>query len=173
VTAPTRFVTANGIRYAYRRFGAETGTPLVFLQHFRGGMDHWDPAVTDGLAANRPVILFDNTGVASSSGQTPDTVEAQADDAAALSASTRPGKGAVLSRRPAPLEKSSPQVSWMRSARWDHVLRDRVLAVQGAPEAADGSIGAPATRDGEGGGTAGAAARERCPASPVGRTGPL
>lgn len=84
MTAPTRFVTANGIRYAYRRFGAETGTPLVFLQHFRGGMDHWDPAVTDGLAANRPAILFDNTGVASSSGQTPDTVEAQADDAAAF-----------------------------------------------------------------------------------------
>ncbi|WP_210585402.1 alpha/beta fold hydrolase [Streptomyces sp. GESEQ-35] len=84
VTAPTQFVTANGIRYAYRRFGTETGTPLVFLQHFRGGMDHWDPAVTDGLAANRPVILFNNTGVASSSGQTPDTVEAQGDDAAAF-----------------------------------------------------------------------------------------
>jgi pimeloyl-ACP methyl ester carboxylesterase len=47
-------------------------------------MDHWDPAVTDGLAANRPVVLFDNTGVAGSSGQTPDTVEAQADDAAAF-----------------------------------------------------------------------------------------
>ena len=42
-TAPTRFVAANGVRYAYRRFGAETGTPVVFLQHFRGGMDHWDP----------------------------------------------------------------------------------------------------------------------------------
>ena len=84
VTAPTQFVTANGVRYAYRRFGGGTGTPTVFLQHFRGGMDHWDPAVTDGLAANRPVILFNNTGVASSSGQTPDTVEAQADDAAAF-----------------------------------------------------------------------------------------
>ena len=83
-TAPTRFVTANGVRYAYRRFGAEAGPPVVFLQHFRGGMDHWDPAVTDGLAANRPVILFNNTGVASSGGQTPDTVEAQADDAAAF-----------------------------------------------------------------------------------------
>jgi pimeloyl-ACP methyl ester carboxylesterase len=82
VTAPTQFVTANGIRYAYRRFGVENGTPLVFLQHFRGGMDHWDPVVTDGLAANRPVILFDNRGVAGSSGETPDTVEAQADDAA-------------------------------------------------------------------------------------------
>jgi pimeloyl-ACP methyl ester carboxylesterase len=47
-------------------------------------MDHWDPAVTDGLVGNRPVILFDNTGVAGSSGQTPDTVEAQADNAAAF-----------------------------------------------------------------------------------------
>jgi pimeloyl-ACP methyl ester carboxylesterase len=83
-TAPTQYVEANGVRYAYRRFGTETGTPVVFLQHFRGGMDHWDPAVTDGLAANRPVVLFNNTGVASSSGQTPDAVEAQADDAAAF-----------------------------------------------------------------------------------------
>lgn len=82
VTVPTQFVTANGIRYAYRRFGAETGTPLVFLQHFRGGMDHWDPAVTDVLAENRPVILFDNRGVAGTSGETPGTVEAQAEDAA-------------------------------------------------------------------------------------------
>ena len=47
-------------------------------------MDHWDPALTDGLAANRPVILLDNTGVAGSSGQTPDTVGAQADNAAAF-----------------------------------------------------------------------------------------
>lgn len=81
VTAPTQYVTANGIRYAYRRLGSGTGTPLVFLPHFRGGMDHWDPAVTDGLAAGRPVILFNNAGVASSGGQTPNTVEAQADAA--------------------------------------------------------------------------------------------
>ena len=84
LTAPTRFAEAGGIRYAYRRFGAGTGTPLVFLQHFRGGMDHWDPLVTDGLAAGRPVILFDNAGVAGSSGQTPDTFEALADAAAAF-----------------------------------------------------------------------------------------
>ena len=62
LSAPTRYVEADGIRYAYRRFGASTGTPLLFLQHLRGGMDHWDPAVTDGLAANRPFILFDNAG---------------------------------------------------------------------------------------------------------------
>lgn len=82
VTAPTQFVEANGIRFAYRRFGEEGGVPLLFLQHFRGGMDHWDPAVTDGFARERPVILFDNTGVASSSGETPDTFDAMAEDAA-------------------------------------------------------------------------------------------
>ncbi len=64
ITAPTLFVEANGIRYAYRRFGSEHGTPLLFLQHFRGGMDSRDPLVTDGLAQGRPVILFNNAGVA-------------------------------------------------------------------------------------------------------------
>src|ERR1700676_4103502 len=82
VTAPTQFVEANGIRFAYRRLGREGGTPLLFMQHFRGGMDHWDPAVTDGFAENRPVVLFDNAGVASSSGETPDTIDAMAEHAA-------------------------------------------------------------------------------------------
>ena len=82
VTAPTQFVEASGIRFAYRRFGLEVGTPLLFMQHFRGGMDHWDPAVIDRFAANRPVILFNNAGVASSSGETPDTIDAMAEHAA-------------------------------------------------------------------------------------------
>src|SRR5258708_419632 len=67
--APTQFVDADGIHFAYRRFGKGGGTPLVFMQHFRGGMDHWDPAVTDRFAEHRPVILFDNTGVAASTGE--------------------------------------------------------------------------------------------------------
>ena len=74
VTAPTKFVETDGTRFAYRRFGAGRGVPLLFIQHYRAGMDHWDPAVTDGFAASRPVILFDNAGVADSSGETPDTV---------------------------------------------------------------------------------------------------
>jgi pimeloyl-ACP methyl ester carboxylesterase len=82
VTAPTQFVETNGIRFAYRRFGQEGGTPLLFMQRFRGGMDHWDPAVTQGFADRRPVILFDNAGVASSSGETPDTIDAMAEHAA-------------------------------------------------------------------------------------------
>jgi len=75
-------VEAAGIRFAYRRFGADKGVPLLFIPHYRAGMDHWDPAVTDGFARSRPVILFDNAGVSGSSGETPDTMEAMADRAA-------------------------------------------------------------------------------------------
>src|SRR5882672_5642807 len=107
-TAPTQFVEANGIRFAYRRFGkvpdfdpelfidgidppywAELndsigGVPLVFNQHFTGTMDHWDPAVTDGLAKDREVILFDNAGLSSSSGAVPTTFEEMGADAIAF-----------------------------------------------------------------------------------------
>src|SRR6202049_1311810 len=70
-TALTQYVEADGIRFAYRRFGKPGGVPLVFNQHFTGTMDHWDPAVTDGFAKEREVILFDNAGVSSSSGDVP------------------------------------------------------------------------------------------------------
>jgi pimeloyl-ACP methyl ester carboxylesterase len=73
-TAPTQFVEANGIRFAYRRFGKPGGIPLVFNQHFTGTMDHWDPAVTDGFAGDREVILFNNAGVSSSSGKVPASI---------------------------------------------------------------------------------------------------
>jgi len=82
VFAPTQFVEANGIRFAYRTLGVDAGTPLLCIPHFRAGMDHWDPAVTDGLAADRRVILFDGAGVAGSGGETPDTIEAMGDQAA-------------------------------------------------------------------------------------------
>jgi pimeloyl-ACP methyl ester carboxylesterase len=74
-TAPTQFVEANGIRFAYRRFGKAGGVPLVFNMHYLGTMDYWDPTVTDGLARDREVILFDNAGVSSSSGEVPTTFE--------------------------------------------------------------------------------------------------
>src|SRR5258705_311066 len=83
-TAPTQFVEAKGIRFAYRRFGKSGGVPLVFNMHFTGTMDHWDPLVTDGLAATREVILFDNAGISSSSGEVPTTVEGMAANAAAF-----------------------------------------------------------------------------------------
>ncbi|MBN3764064.1 alpha/beta hydrolase [Burkholderia sp. Ac-20365] len=83
-TAPTQFVEANGIRFAYRRFGNANGVPLVMNIHFTGTMDHWDPAVTDGLAQNREVILFNNAGISSSSGAVPESIEEMAANAAAF-----------------------------------------------------------------------------------------
>jgi pimeloyl-ACP methyl ester carboxylesterase len=75
-TAPTQFVVARGIRYGYRRFGEPGGgVPLIFNQHFTGTMDNWDPAVTDGLAKEREVILFNNAGVSNSTGEVPTTFQ--------------------------------------------------------------------------------------------------
>jgi pimeloyl-ACP methyl ester carboxylesterase len=73
-TAPTQFIETNGTKYAYRIFGSGDRLPVVCLQHFRGGLDNWDPLVTDGLAQSGPVILFNNAGVASSGGKPADTI---------------------------------------------------------------------------------------------------
>jgi pimeloyl-ACP methyl ester carboxylesterase len=81
---PTQFVDAAGIRFAYRRFGKMGGVPLVFNMHFVGTMDHWDPLVTDGHAATREVVLFNNAGVSSTSGEVPNSVEDMASNAAAF-----------------------------------------------------------------------------------------
>ena len=71
-TAPTSFIGTPGIRFAYRRFGREGGAaPVLFLQHFFGTMDTWDPLLTDRIAADRPVILFDNAGIGRTTGTTP------------------------------------------------------------------------------------------------------
>jgi pimeloyl-ACP methyl ester carboxylesterase len=77
-TAPTQLLEVNGHSYAYRRFGSGPGLPLLFLQHFTGTLDNWDPAVTDPLAAGREVILYDNAGLGRSSGEVPPTVAAMA-----------------------------------------------------------------------------------------------
>jgi pimeloyl-ACP methyl ester carboxylesterase len=77
--AETRTVTiATGETLAYREVGKGDSIPLVLLQHFRGSLDSWDPALIDGLATNRRVITFDNVGVAASSGLTPATISAMA-----------------------------------------------------------------------------------------------
>ena len=82
--ASTRRVAAdNAIEYAYRDTG-DSAVPLVLLQHFRGNLDNWDPALIDALAAERRVITFDNVGVAATTGRTPNTVGAMANDAIAF-----------------------------------------------------------------------------------------
>lgn len=73
-TAPTQFVEAEGIRYAYRRFGRQGGVPLLFLGYLSSNMDSWEPIVINALAESNEVILFDNAGVGGSKGLCPTTV---------------------------------------------------------------------------------------------------
>ena len=83
-TAPTQFLEVGNERYAYRRFGGGSARPLLFLQHFMGTLDNWDPAVTDSLAEGREVILFENAGIGRSTGKVPDTVAGMAKHAQAF-----------------------------------------------------------------------------------------
>src|SRR6201998_944015 len=79
--APNERVSAtNGVDYSYRDIGYGS-VPLVLLQHFRGNLDNWDPALIDALAPHRRVVAFDNVGVGGTSGTTPNTVEQMAADA--------------------------------------------------------------------------------------------
>ncbi len=79
--APNVLVSAaNGIDYCYREVG-NGAVPLVLLQHFRGNLDNWDPALIDALAASRRVVTFDNVGVGATTGRTPNSLEQMAHDA--------------------------------------------------------------------------------------------
>ena len=78
ITAPTRFIETRLETYAYRRFGEGAAPPLVFLQHFTGTLDNWDPAVTNQLAESREVILFESAGVGRSTGEVPTTIDGMA-----------------------------------------------------------------------------------------------
>ena len=85
LTAPNLSVAAaNGIEYAYRRFGRTGGTPVLFLHHFRANLDNWDPALVDDIATEHDVILLDNAGVGGSTGETPRSVAATATDTIAF-----------------------------------------------------------------------------------------
>jgi pimeloyl-ACP methyl ester carboxylesterase len=78
ITAPTQFIETRLETYAYRRFGGGAAPPLVFLQHFTGTLDNWDPAVTDQLAGDREVVLFESAGVGRSTGEVPTTIAGMA-----------------------------------------------------------------------------------------------
>src|SRR3954453_17757286 len=76
LTVANQSIPIDGESFVYRRFGNEQtdAPPLVFLQHFRGNLDSWDPALVDRLAKGREVILLDNRGVGGSTGVVPDNV---------------------------------------------------------------------------------------------------
>ncbi len=83
-TVTTKFLEANGVKFSYRSLGPKTGTPLILLQHFTGTMDSWDPAVVNGLAKSRQVIVFNNRGVGASNGVVADNIEQMTTDAYAF-----------------------------------------------------------------------------------------
>ena len=80
----TKSVDVGGTKFAYRQLGPETGVPVIFLNHLAAELDRWDPRVVDGIATRRNVIVFNNRGVGSSEGSTPNSVSAMARDAVAF-----------------------------------------------------------------------------------------
>lgn len=74
----------SGTKFAYRQLGADSGVPVIFLNHLAAELDRWDPRVVDGIASRHRVIIFDNRGVGASEGSTPNSVAAMAQDAVAF-----------------------------------------------------------------------------------------
>ena len=54
--ASTRSVDVSGTKFAYRQLGADSGVPVIFLNHLAAELDRWDPRVVDGIASRRRVI---------------------------------------------------------------------------------------------------------------------
>jgi len=145
-----RVSAANGVDYAYRDTGGGQGTaPLILLQHFRGNLDNWDPALIDTLAQSRRVVTFDNAGVGGSTGTTPDTIEQMAGDAIAFLTALELSQADLLGFSIGSF--IAQQIALMRPA----VVRRLILA-SSAPQGAAGmhgwapevigAIGTPQTR---------------------------
>jgi len=83
-TAPTETIDVEGTPFLYRQAGEKGGVPVILLHHLTAVLDDWDPALVDGLAADRHVIAFDNRGVGGSGGTTPGSVGEMAVDAIAF-----------------------------------------------------------------------------------------
>jgi pimeloyl-ACP methyl ester carboxylesterase len=144
---PNRAVSAaNGTDYAYREVGE--GTPaLVLLQHFRGNLHNWDPALVDALAHNRRVVTFDNAGVAGSTGTTPSTITQMARDAIAFLDALELGAvdplgfsiGSFVAQeialiRPAAVRRPVLASAAPRGAAGMHRWAPEVIGAAGAPE---------------------------------------
>jgi pimeloyl-ACP methyl ester carboxylesterase len=138
--ANQRVSAANGVTYAYRDTGdsgdtgGTDGVPLVLLQHFRGNLDNWDPALIDALSPGRRVITFDNTGVGGSTGTTPDTIEQMARDAIAFLAALDIGQADILGFSIGSFV--AQQLALVRPA-----LVRRLVLASAAPQGADGMHG--------------------------------
>lgn len=78
-TAPTQFITVDGTKLAFRRFGKPNALPLLFLTHLRGTMDLIDPLLINKLAETRGLILYDDAGCGHSGGTIPNSLHDSGD----------------------------------------------------------------------------------------------
>jgi pimeloyl-ACP methyl ester carboxylesterase len=126
---------ANGVDYVYRDTGGgESAPPLVLLQHFRGNLDGWDPALIDALASARRVVTFDNAGVGGSTGTTPDTIEQMARDALAFISGMEFGQADLLGFSIGSFV--AQQIALVRPA-----IARRLVLASSAPQGAAGMYG--------------------------------
>ena len=157
--ASSRQARSAADRHTYREAG-DGEVPLVLLQHFRGNLDSWDPALIDALAPGRRVVTFDNTGVGGSSGQTPDTVRQMARDAIAFITALGSGQADILGFsigsfvaqeialiRPAVVRRLVLASAAPQGAAGMHGWAPEVIGAVGTPETSpDGFLGVFFTR---------------------------
>jgi pimeloyl-ACP methyl ester carboxylesterase len=138
--------TESGLRLSYRDTGGD-GTPLVLLQHFRGNLDNWDPAMVDDLGSRRRVITFDNFGVGGSSGTVGRTIAEMATGALAFLGAMKLDKVDLLGfpigsfvaqeialARPDSLNKVVLASSAPKGAPGMHGWAPQVIGAVGAPQ---------------------------------------
>ncbi len=83
-TVPTRFVEANGIKFAYRSYGKEGDIPVIYFNHLTANLDNCDPRIMDAIAAHRQIISFDYRGVGATTGIQGESIADMAKDGIAF-----------------------------------------------------------------------------------------
>lgn len=71
---PTQQIRVDGRQIAYRHFGTQGKTPILYLNHLAANLDGCDPQLMDALAKDFPVISFDYPGIGASEGSCAPTV---------------------------------------------------------------------------------------------------
>jgi pimeloyl-ACP methyl ester carboxylesterase len=83
-TVPTRFVEANGIKFALRSYGKTGDIPVIYFNHLTANLDNCDPRIMDAIAAHRQIISFDYRGIGATTGQQGESLADMAKDGIAF-----------------------------------------------------------------------------------------
>lgn len=83
-TVPTKFVEANGIKFAYRSYGKTGDIPVIYFNHLTANLDNCDPRIMDAIAAKRTIISFDYRGIGATTGRQGESIAEMAKDGIAF-----------------------------------------------------------------------------------------